>query len=107
MDVETRLQAVENQLRATEDQPEILRLIFTYGPLVDGDETDAAVHLWVEGGSHDVGGYPPRFAFDGIAGVIGGEEMRALNCARCAHFYATPRITLPGDRRKASVIRSS
>lgn len=97
MDIEARVTALETRLRAAEDQLEIFRLIFTYGPLVDSDETDAAVHLWIEGGIHDVGGYPPRLAYDGIADAIGGAEMQALNRTGCTHFYSAPRITLSGD----------
>ena len=96
MSLEDRVAALENRLRAAEDQFEIMGLIQSYGPLVDCDEPQAAAHLWVEGGVHDVGGYPRRLAYDGIARAIGGPDMQALNQQGCTHFYATPRRSTTG-----------
>lgn len=50
MSLEARPEALERRVRAAEDQLEILRLLNSYGPLVDSGQSQPAAHLWVEGG---------------------------------------------------------
>ena len=54
MNVEERLLKLERRLQEVEDQLEIMRLLNTYGPLVDSGESRAAARLWIEGGAYDV-----------------------------------------------------
>jgi len=101
MSVETRLAALEQRLRAAEDQLEIIRLVNSYGPLVDSGESQPAAHLWEEGGVYDIGGVGRTRAYDDIAAIYDSPGHRALIHAGCAHMTATPRITVHGDSAEA------
>lgn len=100
MNVEDRLAALEARLRGAEDQLEIIRLINTYGPLVDSGEGQAAAHLWIEGGVYDLGAARPK-AYDDIAAMYDGQHHQELIHTGCAHLMATPRITVNGDKAEA------
>jgi len=99
--VEERLEALESRLRTAEDQLEIIRLLNSYGPLVDAGESQAAAHLWVEGGVYDVGGVRRIQAYDDIAAMYDSEGHRNLINTGASHLTATPRITLQGDDAEA------
>jgi hypothetical protein len=101
MDVEERLAALEARLRAAEDQLEILRLLNTYGPLVDSGESQPAARLWVEGGAYDMGGVYRAKAFDEIAAVYDSQGHQDLIHTGCAHLTGTPRIIVNGDEAEA------
>ncbi|MGB8364782.1 MAG: nuclear transport factor 2 family protein [Rhizomicrobium sp.] len=101
MGIEQRIEALETRLQAAEDQLEIIRLINTYGPLVDSGESQPAAHLWIEGGVYDMGGVRRAVAYDDIASVYDSDGHRQLINTGCAHLTATPRITLNGDRAEA------
>ena len=101
MGVEERLAALETRLRAAEDQLEIIGLINTYGPLVDSGESQAATHLWIEGGVYDMGGVARKTAYDEIAAVYDSEGHQNLIHTGCSHLTATPRITVNGDEAEA------
>lgn len=99
MDVEARLAALEARLRAAEDELEIVRLINSYGPLVDCGEGMAAAQLWVEGGVYDLG--PRPTAYDEIAGMYDGELHQRLIHQGCGHMMIAPRVTVNGDEAEA------
>jgi len=101
MGVEERLQALERRLQAAEDQLEIIRLLNSYGPLVDSGESQPAAHLWVEGGVYDMGGARRATAYDDIAAVYDSEGHQNLIKTGVSHLTATPRITLHGDTAEA------
>ncbi len=101
MSVEERLDALERRLRAAEDQLEIIRLLNSYGPLVDSGESQPAAHLWVEGGVYDMGGIRRAKAYDDIASVYDSQGHRDLIDTGVSHLTATPRITLHGDAAEA------
>jgi hypothetical protein len=101
MSVETRLAALEERLRAAEDQLEIIRLLNSYGPLVDSGESQAAAHLWVEGGAYDVGGGARLKAYGDLAAMYDSQGHQDLIHTGAAHLTATPRITVKGDEAEA------
>ena len=101
MSVEERLEALEQRLRAAEDQLEIIRLLNSYGPLVDSGESQPAAHLWIEGGIYNVGGGRPHTAYDDIAAIYDSEGHQNLIKTGVSHLTATPRITLNGDSAEA------
>jgi hypothetical protein len=101
MSVEERLEALELRLRAAEDQLEIIRLLNSYGPLVDSGESQAAAALWVEGGVYDIGGVKPTKAPEGLTAIYDGQGHRDLIHTGASHLTATPRITLHGDTAEA------
>lgn len=101
MSIEDRLIALERRVGAAEDQLEIIRLLNTYGPLVDSGEGHAAAGLWIEGGAYDVVGMERFIAPDHLASLYEGDIHKSLMTAGSAHLTATPRITLNGDTAEA------
>ncbi|MET0271024.1 MAG: nuclear transport factor 2 family protein [Sphingomonas sp.] len=105
MDIEARLSALEARVRASEDQLEILRLLNSYGPLVDSGSGAAAADLWIAGGGYDFsgglsGGTRIEAPRDLIA-MYETEGHRGLVDTGVSHLTATPRITLDGDAARA------
>jgi hypothetical protein len=101
MSIEDRLTALEKRLQAAEDQLEIIRLLNTYGPLVDSGEGPTAAKLWIEGGAYDVVGLERFIAPHHLVSMYEGDTHQSLMKAGCAHLTATPRITLHGDTAEA------
>ena len=101
MGVEERLAALERRVQAAEDQLEIIRLLSTYGPLVDSGEGEAAAQLWIEGGAYDVFGLERFIAPHHLVSMYEGDLHQSLIAAGSAHLTATPRITLNGDAAEA------
>ena len=100
MHTEERLAALEKRLLAAEDQLEIIRLLNSYGPLVDSGESQAAAHLWVEGGVYEFGGREPN-DYDGLIAIYDGAGHQGLIHIGASHLTTTPRITLKGDAAEA------
>jgi hypothetical protein len=101
MSVEERLAALEARLRTAEDQLEILRLVNSYGPLVDSGESRAAAELWVEDGTYNVGGRGPITGHDALAAIYDADGHQDLIHTGSAHLTATPRISVNGDCAEA------
>jgi hypothetical protein len=101
LDLEQRLAALEKRVRAAEDQLEITRLLNSYGPLVDSGESQAAAHLWTQGGAYDAGGAHRMLAYDEIAAMYDSQGHQDLIHTGCAHLTAPPRITMNGDSAEA------
>ena len=100
MTIEDRLHALEARLCAAEDQLEIMRLLNSYGPLVDSGSAEEASRLWVEDGHYDVGG-GPRFTPAELSAMYRDEGHMGLVQTGCSHLTATPRITVDGDAATA------
>lgn len=105
MDVEGRLRELEARVRAAEDQLEILRLLNSYGPLVDSGSADQAADLWVTGGGYEfgvpAGGTVRVEAPLGLADLYRTEPHTGLVADGVAHLTATPRVTVSGDTADA------
>ena len=106
MSVEDRLAALEKRVRAAEDQLEIIRLLNSYGPLVDSGESHPAADLWVEGGVYNVGGgdgagWRALTAPADLVAMYDGEGHQGLIHTGAAHLTATPRISVNGDTAEA------
>jgi hypothetical protein len=99
--LETRLLAAEAQLRVAQDHAEILRLLNTYGPLVDCGEGDAAARLWIEGGGHNIDGLDRFIAYDHLASMYNSAPQIEMNAGGCAHILCAPRITIHDDTAEA------
>jgi hypothetical protein len=100
MNVEERLAALEERVRAAEDELEITRLLTSYGPLVDSGQSKAASELWIESGSYDVGGRA-KWTPKQLEEMYDGEGHQALIHTGSSHLTATPRVTLDGDKAEA------
>ena len=66
MTVEERLAALEARLQAAEDELAIMRLLASYGPLVDSGQSEAAAAMWIAGGTYDYSGGAVAHAPDGL-----------------------------------------
>ncbi|MES9536177.1 MULTISPECIES: nuclear transport factor 2 family protein [unclassified Actinomadura] len=100
MSVEARLAALEERLRALEDEREITRLILSYGPLVDSGCASEVAALWEPDGVYDV---------DELM-MAGGPEIEAMVrsdghqrwiSGGCAHVVGPPHVTVSGDEATA------
>ncbi|MCK9929158.1 nuclear transport factor 2 family protein [Frankia sp. Mgl5] len=104
-EVESRLRRLEARLRAAEDQLEILRLLNSYGPLVDSGSAEEAADLWISGGGYEFGvpaGSAVRVeAPQGLADLYRTEPHTGLVAAGVAHLTAPPRVTVSGDTAEA------
>jgi SnoaL-like domain len=102
--VEQRLVALEARLRAAEDELEILRLLNSYGPLVDSGAGEEAAALWVDGGGYDFGdahGGGRLSAPDELVSLYESEYHRGLVATGSAHLTGTPRVIVSGDTAAA------
>jgi ketosteroid isomerase-like protein len=99
-DVESRLAALEDRLRALEDEREITRLILSYGPLVDSGCAEAVAALWDEDGVYDV----DELMMDGrpaIDAMVRSANHRRWIAGGCAHVVGPPHVTVSGDAATA------
>jgi hypothetical protein len=105
MSVEDRLAALEKRVRAAEDQLEIIRLLNTYGPLVDSAEGEPAAKLWITDGTYNVGtpggGSRALKAPADLEALYENDGHLGLVNTGCSHLTATPRITVNGDSAEA------
>src|SRR6266516_2859335 len=100
MTLARRLAALEARLRAVEDELQILRLLNSYGPLVDSGSPAAAAELWVAEGGYDFGDARVE-APDGLIALYESDVHSRLVEAGCCHLTATPRIAVSGDAAEA------
>ena len=94
-----RLGALEARVRATEDELAILRLISSYGPVVDSNSGDAVAALWAEGGNYELEGY--HFTRDTMHTTVETDLHARYVRAGSAHVMSLPQVTLAGDRAVA------
>lgn len=99
-DVDTRIGALERRLAAAEDELAILRLVASYGPLVDTGDHDLAPCLFEEDGVYDVsyGRMHGRAAFTAL---LAGEDHQLAVAGGIAHVMGLPWIRIDGDRAVA------
>ncbi len=100
MAVGSRLAALEERLRALEDEREITRLILSYGPLVDSGCAGEVAALWEPGGVYDVDeimmtGRPE------IEAMVRSANHQRWIAGGCAHVVGPPHVTLDGDEATA------
>lgn len=105
MDDRERLDALERRLLIAEDQLEILRLLNSYGPLVDSGSSEPAAALWIEGGGYTfsggISGGTRLSAPDELVAMYETEGHKNLVGTGVSHFTGTPRITVCGDEAEA------
>lgn len=100
MTVESRLAALEDRLRALEDERDITRLILSYGPLVDSGCPAGVAALWEPDGVYDVDELLMTGQAEIEAMVRSAGHQRWI-AGGCAHVAGPPHITLDGDEATA------
>ena len=91
-----QLVSLEARVRHLEDQADVLRLVFSWGPAVDSGSADEAGELWVDSGvlESDLSRLegPP-----GIVAMVQSEGQQSLIQQGCAHVQSAPIAMIDGD----------
>ena len=77
-----------------------LRLVASYGPLVDAGEADAVAGLWAEDGTYDVEGWSMTSRAD-IKAMVESDGHQGLIEGGCSHFLGPAHVTVHGDEAVA------
>ncbi len=91
-----RLARLEERVQRLEDELAIIRLVASYGPLVDAGEADAVAALWAEDGSYDVEGWRMTSRED-VRAMVLSEGHQHLIEGGCSHFLGPVTVTIDGD----------
>lgn len=95
-DTDRRLTALETRLQAAEDELAIIRLVASYGPMVDSGSVDHAPGLFAPDGVYDID--IGRLTGPGaIADMLGGPGHQDLLTKGIAHVMGLPWVRLNGD----------
>ncbi|HTZ12038.1 MAG TPA: nuclear transport factor 2 family protein [Mycobacterium sp.] len=100
MTVEERLALLEQRLRRAEDELAIVRLMASYGPLVDAGDADAVAGLWAEDGEYDVDEWHMGSRAE-VAEMVRSPAHQELIGGGCAHFLGPVRVDVDGDHAVA------
>ncbi|HEX5586273.1 MAG TPA: nuclear transport factor 2 family protein [Acidimicrobiia bacterium] len=96
MDVEARLQALERQVVELQDSLDVLRVVASYGPSVDGGAAAEAGLLWTEDCTYDSDNAADplrgRTTIEELSERVGQVPMGV------AHFLNLPVVVVDGDR---------
>ena len=95
-----RLDRLEQRVQALEDELAIVRLVASYGPLVDAGEADAVADLWAEDGTYDVEGWQMT-SRDDLRAMVGSEGHQGLIEGGCSHVLGPVHVTVHGDEAVA------
>ncbi|NKY86733.1 nuclear transport factor 2 family protein [Nocardia veterana] len=90
------LTEVLRRLRRIEDELAIMRLIASYGPLVDAGAADATAELWCADGEYEVEGWQMR-GREEVRSMVNSTAHRTLIAGGSAHFQGPARIEISGD----------
>jgi hypothetical protein len=97
-DLRATVARLADQVRALEDQVEIMQLVAQYGPSVDSGRAEATASLWTEDGSFDA---VPQLEMRGrgdIVDMVYGEGHQRLISNGCGHVLTVPHIVVDGDQ---------
>lgn len=97
--IEDRLENIERRLAAAEDELAIIRLVASYGPLVDTGRTDLAPQLIAQDGVYDV--LNARLGRDEFSTMLSQDEHQGLVREGIAHVMGLPWVRIDGDRATA------
>ncbi len=97
--VEDRLAEVERRLAVAEDELAVIRLVASYGPMVDTGDTTFAPVLFADEGVYDV--LNARLSRSDFAAMLGGPEHQGIVAEGIAHVMGLPMVRVEGDRASA------
>jgi len=95
-DVESRLDQLAARLQRVEDELAIIRLIASYGPLVDSGSAEEVGAIWTEDGIYDVDELYMGSRAD-IVAMVNGDNHQGLIHKGSAHFLGPAAVTVDGD----------
>jgi hypothetical protein len=93
---EERLAALELRLTAAEDELAIIRLVASYGPLVDCGSTQLAPALFTAEGVYDVS-YGRMIGHESFSEMLQGEQHQQFVKDGIAHVMGLPWVRVTGD----------
>ncbi len=97
-----RLNALENRVRAVEDQLAIYQVICGYGYAVDGCNADAVGDCYTKDGVYAVGDIGAFEGRERIAAITRDEGHLEFVANGCAHMSTLPHVVIDGDRAVAT-----
>lgn len=92
---------VEQRLQAIEDRLEILNLIAAHPVGADSATHDFAESFWLQDGTIDMAGQPPK-GYEAMIGVLNTSGFAEAQRQGICHFSGLPHIALDGDRAVAT-----
>ncbi|WP_199814926.1 nuclear transport factor 2 family protein [Streptomyces sp. NRRL WC-3549] len=97
---EDRIAALEARLGLLEDERAVARAMASYGPLVDGGDSEGVAALWAPDGVYDI----DEIFLAGrerVRGMVDSPAHRGWIRQGCAHVVGPPHITVDGDEAVA------
>jgi hypothetical protein len=94
--IEERLAALERRLNAAEDELAIIRLVASYGPLVDCGHTQLAPALFTAEGVYDVS-YGRMVGHAPFSEMLQGTDHQQVVRDGIAHVMGLPWVRVTGD----------
>jgi hypothetical protein len=91
-----RIVSLEARVRHLEDEADVLRLVFSWGPAVDTGSAEEAGELWDDSGVLE----SDLSRLDGPSGVVAmvqSDGQQALIQQGCAHVQSAPMVMISGD----------
>ena len=92
------VERLAGQVRALEDQVEIMQLVAQYGPSVDSGRGEVTASLWTEDGSFDAVPVWEMRGRDDIISMVHGPGHQRLIDNGCGHVLTVPHIVVDGDQ---------
>jgi hypothetical protein len=91
-----RLESLEARVRHLEDQAEVLRLVFSWGPAVDTGSAQEAGELWDDSGvlESDLSRLEGPL---GVVAMVQSDGQQSLIQQGCAHVQSAPMVMINGD----------
>ena len=91
-----QLVSLDARVRYLEDQADVLRLVFSWGPAVDSGSADEAGDLW-----DDLGVLESDLSRlegpSGVVAIVQSEGQQSLIQQGCAHVQSAPLVMIDGD----------
>ena len=91
-----QLVSLEARVRHLEDEADVLRLVFSWGPAVDSGSAEGAGELWDDSGvlESDLSRLegPPE-----VVAMVQSEGQQSLIRQGCAHVQSAPLVMIQGD----------
>ncbi len=101
MDVESRLEALEQKVSRLEDRAAIFQLMASYGPAVDSLNGKAVAALWMPDGAY----HSDALVFacqDGLTELVQSDFHQQVVKAGSAHIVSLPHLEISGDTAVAT-----
>lgn len=97
---EDQIEAIQRRLGAVEDELAIIRLVASYGPLVDSGSPGLAPALFAAEGVYDVS-YGRMTGPEAFSALLQSPEHQGAIATGIAHVMGLPWVRLDGDRAVA------